>query len=163
MKRKYCCDASRRMYLDHYAAQSGSGLPVFYGYTGQRGHGLGSILAGFFRQALPIIKKGLGFFGKEAIRTGAKIASDVVERGQNVGDSTKKRVSERINEFVPGLIPQSGSGVRRGRKRKRTTKKVGVSKRRRKTSRKTSAKRKGRKRKTGAKTRRRSRIPAAFL
>ena len=81
-----------------------------------------------------------------------KIASDVVERGQNVGDSTKKRVSERINEFVPGLIPQSGSGVRRGCKRKRKTKKVGVSKRR-KTSRKTGSKRRGRKRKAGAKRR----------
>ena len=157
MKRKYCCDASRRMYLDHYAAQSGSGLPMFYGYAGQRGHGLGSILAGFFRQVLPIINKGLGFFGKEAIRTGAKIASDVVERGENFGDSTKKRVSEHINEFAPGLIPQSGSGFRRGRKRKRTSKKVGVSKRR-----KTSSKRRSRKRKTGVK-RRRSRIPAAFL
>lgn len=61
------------MYLDHYAAQSGSGLPVFYDYAGQRGHGLGSILAGFFREALPMIKKGLGFFGREALHAGAKI------------------------------------------------------------------------------------------
>jgi len=30
MKRKtYCCDASRHMYENYYADQSGSGIPVF--------------------------------------------------------------------------------------------------------------------------------------
>ena len=145
--------------LGSLCRQSGSGLPVFYGYASQRGHGLGSILAGFFRSALPMIKKGLGFFGREALHTGAKIVSDVA-KGKNVLDSAKSRVSDRINEFAPGLIPQSGSGARRGRKRKRMQKgTTGVSKRC-----KTTKRRKGRKHKTGAKRgRRRSRVPAAFL
>jgi hypothetical protein len=102
------------MYEDYYMAQSGHGVPIFEGYRGQRGHGLGSILSGFFRSAMPILKRGLAFFGREALRTGAKIATDVAD-GQSFQDSTKRRVSERINEAVPGLIPQSGSGRRRRR------------------------------------------------
>lgn len=112
MKRKFCCDASRGMYEDYYVNQSGNGVPIFEGYRGQRGHGLGSILSGFFRSAMPLLKRGLKILGKEALRTGARIATDVAD-GQSLGESAKRRVSERINEFVPGLIPQSGSGRRR--------------------------------------------------
>ena len=109
------------MYEDYYRAQSGSGVPIFHGYRGQRGHGLGSILSGFFRSAMPILRRGLSFFGKEALRTGAKIATDVAD-GQSLGDSAKRRVSERINEVIPGLINQSGSGKQRRRIRsKRVT------------------------------------------
>jgi hypothetical protein len=102
------------MYEDYYMTQSGNGLPIFEGYRGQRGHGLGSILSGFFRSAFPIFKRGLSLFGREALRTGAKIATDVAN-GQSLQDSTKRRVTERINEALPGLIPQSGSGHRRRR------------------------------------------------
>lgn len=120
MKRKYCCDASRGMYEDYYMRQSGDG--VFQGYRGQRGHGLGSILSGFFRSAMPLLKRGLAFFGRQAMHTGSQIASDVAE-GQNFGTSAKKRISDRINQYVPGLIPQSGSGKRR-RSIKRRAKRV---------------------------------------
>ena len=51
MKRQFCCDASRFAYEDYYLKQSGSGMPVFQGVRMQRGHGLGSILSGFFRSA----------------------------------------------------------------------------------------------------------------
>jgi hypothetical protein len=123
MRSKFCCDASRRMYEDYYV-HSGSGVPIFVGARGQRGSGLGSILSGFFRSAMPLLKRGLSIFGREALKTGARIANDVAD-GQSFRDSTKKRVSERINEFVPGLIPQSGSGKRRRRscgRRKKTKK-----------------------------------------
>ena len=36
----YCCDATRHMYEQYYADQSGSGIPVFVGQRHQRGHGL---------------------------------------------------------------------------------------------------------------------------
>lgn len=117
MRRKFCCDASRGMYEDYYcaaASQRGAG-GVYQGARGMRGHGLGSILSGFFRSALPLLKRGLSFFGKEALRTGARIANDVAD-GQSLGDATKKRVRERINEYAPGLIDQSGSGRRRIRR-----------------------------------------------
>ena len=105
------------MYEDYYMAQSGSGVPVFEGYRGQLGHGLGSILSGFFRSAVPFIKRGLAFFGKQALRTGAKVAMDVAD-GEELKKSAKRRIGETINEHVPGLIPQSGSGCRRKRTRR---------------------------------------------
>jgi hypothetical protein len=108
------------MYENYYTTQSGHGLPMFVGYRGQRGHGLGSVLSGFFRSASPLLKRGLAFLGKEALRTGAKIATDVAD-GQSFRDAAKKRVSERINEVIPGLIPQSGSGRRRRRTYKRSS------------------------------------------
>jgi len=120
------------MYENYYMTQSGRGMPVFEGYRGQRGHGLGSVLSGFFRSAFPLLRRGLAFLGKEALRTGAKIATDVAD-GQAFGDSAKKRVSERINEVVPGLVPQSGSGRRRRRtyaKRKKAPKRSKAKRRR---------------------------------
>ena len=97
------------MYEDYYVQQSGSGLPVFMGARGQRGHGIGSILSGLFRSAVPFLKRGLKFLGRQAIKTGAEIANDVVE-GKDFAESTRQRVSDRINSFVPGFIPQAGSG-----------------------------------------------------
>jgi hypothetical protein len=133
MKTKYCCDASRDMVLDYYTKQSGGGIPHFEGYRGQRGHGLGSILSGLWRSAVPILKRGLSFFLPAALRTGAKIANDVAD-GRSFMDSAKSRVSERINEYAPGLLPQSGTGRRRrrskvSRKRKPRGKKTRATKR----------------------------------
>ena len=56
------------MYEDYYMQQSGSGLPVYAGGRGQRGHGIGSILSGFFRSAVPFLKRGLKFLGRQALR-----------------------------------------------------------------------------------------------
>src|SRR5215470_16234911 len=133
MKKPFCCDASRQMYLDYYRGQNGrGGIPVFIGHRGQRGHGLGSILSGFFRFAFPLIKKGLGFvskqLGKQALSTGYDIVKDIAE-GKPLGEAAKTRVKETINQYIPGAFPQSGSGSRRrrtsyklkGRKKKKKT------------------------------------------
>src|ERR1700690_1709935 len=126
MKRKFCCDSSRGMYEDYYMAQSGSGMPVFTGSRGQRGHGLGSMLSGLFRSAMPMIKRGLACFGRHALRTGAQIANDVAD-GESFGNSEKRRVSEGIKRFDPSefFSTQSGSGKRksiRSKKSKRAKK-----------------------------------------
>ena len=104
--------------------QSGSGMPVFVGGRGQRGHGLGSMLSGFFRSTFPMIKRGLAAFGKHALKTGLEIANDVAE-GNSFKDSTKRRVPEGIKRFATSenFINQDGSGRRHiKRKRKRNTK-----------------------------------------
>jgi len=144
MKKLYCCESSRGMYEDYYARQSGSGGPVYQGSQGQRGHGLGSMLSGLFRSAMPMIKRGLSFFGKHALKTGLDVANDVVA-GSTFRDSASRRVPEGINRFVSsaGFTNQSGSG-RRGRKRKRasrsTVNKLRIKKK--KTSKKNKNKRK---------------------
>ena len=122
MRKKFCCDASKHLYENYYVDQSGSGLPVFVGSRGQRGHGLGSILSGLFRSALPMLRRGLATFGKHALKTGLEIANDVVA-GDNIKDSARKRVPEGIQRFATtsNFFNQSGSGRRRIGKRKRTT------------------------------------------
>jgi len=123
MRRKYCCDASRGLYEDYYLQQSGSGLPVFHGSRGQRGHGLGSMLSGLFRTAVPMLKRGLATFGKHALKTGLEIAGDVVE-GKSFKDSARDRI---VPTIIPGIkrfaeeeifSNQSGSGKRRRRGKK---------------------------------------------
>jgi len=104
---------SRDLYTDYYVRQSGTGLPIYQGARTQRGHGLGSILSGLFRSAFPLIKRGLSFLGKKALSKGAEIVGNVagdVAQGKSFTESAKQRVGETINEYVPGVIPQSGSG-----------------------------------------------------
>ena len=126
MKKKYCCDANRELYEDYYLNQSGSGLPVFVGSRGQRGHGLGSMLSGLFRSAMPLIKRGLASFGRHALKTGLEIANDVVD-GNSFGSSVKTRVPVGIKRFASqsNLTNQSGNGRKRRRqvsKKKKVTK-----------------------------------------
>ena len=89
-------------------------MPIFVGTRGQRGHGLGSLLGGFFRSALPMLKRGLATFGKHALKTGLEIANDVVE-GESIKEAAKRRVPEGIKRFATSenFISQSGSGRRR--------------------------------------------------
>ena len=118
-RRTYCCDASRDLYEEYYSRQNGGEIPVFAGARFQRGHGLGSILGGFFRRlVLPFFKAhGKQMLGN-AVKTGMEVADDVLE-GKSVKESAKKRVPAGIKRTVEGLIRQSGSGVRRKRKVKR--------------------------------------------
>ena len=111
MKKRFCCDASRGMYEDYYVSQSGSGMPCYQGARGQRGHGLGSMLSGLFRSAMPMVKSGLAAVGRQALRTGAQIAIDVTD-GQSLGNSVKRHINEGIKRFVPFDVvsTQSGSG-----------------------------------------------------
>ena len=117
-RRAYCCDASRDLYEEYYSRQNGGEIPVFAGRRFQRGHGLGSILGGFFRRlVLPFFKAHGKHMLANAVKTGMEVADDVLE-GQSVKESAKKRIPAGIKRTVLSLSGQSGSGVRRRRKRK---------------------------------------------
>ena len=77
------------------------------------GHGLGSILGGLFRRALPFLSSGAKILGQQAMN----VASDMID-GRSFQDSAKSRLKEGIKTFVTSntIIPQSGSGVRRKRR-----------------------------------------------
>ena len=125
---------SRDMYTDYYVQQSGTGIPIYHGAHTQRGHGLGSILSGLFRSAFPLLKRGLSFLGKKALSKGAEIVGNVagdVAQGKPIVESAKRHLTGTINEYVPGIIPQSGSGKRR--KRRRQSRKLTRRKRSRKS------------------------------
>ena len=110
MRKQFFCNACRALYEDYYTRQSGGEVPVFYGARTQRGHGLGSILGGLFRRALPFLSSGAKILGQQAMN----VASDLID-GKSFQDSTKIRLKEGIKTFVTSnpIIPQSGSGVRR--------------------------------------------------
>ena len=133
------------MYEDYCNAQHGHGVPVYHGMAGQRGHGLGSILSGLFRSAMPMIKRGLSFFGKHALKTGMEVANDVVG-GESFSDSARRRVPDGINRLASkvGFTCQSGSGKRRRARRGRSVSTV----RRKKSKRSKSVKSKKTKKKT---------------
>ena len=120
MKRKaYCCDASRDLYEKYYSRQNGGEIPVFAGRRFQRGHGLGSILSGFFRQlVLPFFKAHGKHILANTLKTGMEVADDVLE-GKSVKESVKKRIPAGIKRTVFGLDRQSGSGVHKRRKLRR--------------------------------------------
>src|SRR2546425_611144 len=121
MRQRYCCDAQKSLFTDYYVSQAGGSLPVFQGSRGQRGHGFGSVLSGLFRSAVPMLKR----IGKQALTTGAYIASDMLG-GKKFDESAKARVRQGINSFLPpddDVIEQTGRGRRRRVvKRKRVTK-----------------------------------------
>jgi len=124
MKRQYCCDANRFAYEDYYLKQSGNGMPVFQGARMQRGHGLGSILSGFFRSAWPLIQTGAKAFGRQVLRTGLQIANDVAE-GHKFKESSKRRIPEGKKAFASSneFNTQSGSGKKRRKKSRKKNKK----------------------------------------
>ena len=70
-------------YNDYYARQAGGALPYFAGAQYQRGHGRGSLFGGLLRSAMPLIKRSAVALGKGALKTGVRIAGDVLS-GQNI-------------------------------------------------------------------------------
>jgi hypothetical protein len=107
-------------YIAYYRGQAGGTLSVFRGSQTQRGYGIGGFFASLFRRALPLITRGAKVVGKELVRTGVKVASDVME-GQDIKDSAKKRfihTGEKLaGKLVDHVRAQSG-----GRKRRRSIK-----------------------------------------
>ena len=86
-------------YDRYYADQVGHGLPVYSGYAQQRGHGLGSILGGLIRGAMPTIKAVGTAVGKHALKTGMRVASDVAG-GDGVKRSLKRRAMQGAAELL---------------------------------------------------------------
>ena len=96
-------------YNDHYARQAGGALPYFVGAQYQRGHGLGSLFGGLLRSAMPLIKRGAVALGKGALKTGIRIADDVLS-GQNIKTAAKRRITDSGRSMLrtlatPGVRP----------------------------------------------------------
>jgi len=97
-------------------------MPVFSGARIQRGHGLWSILGGFFRRlVLPFVKNNAKNVLTNAVKTGMEVATDVLE-GRSLKESGKRRAQAGIKRTVRGLKFQSASGVRRVKTNKKKRK-----------------------------------------
>lgn len=113
-------------YERYYRYQTGGGRHFFKGAPVQRGYGLGNILGGLLRSALPVIKQGAKTFGKQALKTGAEIASDAL-KGQNIKASAKKRLRQAGHEMTSRALQRVSNPKRRQEPLKR--KATGVSRR----------------------------------
>ena len=82
-------------YKEYYARQAGGALPYLSGAQYQRGHGLGSLFGGLLRSAMPLIKRDAVALGKGALKTGVRIADDVMS-----GQSIKKRRNDASRMLV---------------------------------------------------------------
>ena len=102
-----------RYYEDYYQRQVGGALSVFAGARVQRGHGLGSLFGSLLRSAALLIKRGAVALGKRALKTGLRVADNVMS-GQTMKDSTKRRAKEAGTDFINSLLGGAGSppGVR---------------------------------------------------
>jgi hypothetical protein len=103
--------------VQYYLHQAGRGktdgigpvyvLPPFH----QRGYGIGSYLSGLWRVFRPFLWKGAKRVGRETLRTGGKILTDIADSESNPQHIISSNVTEAINRL-------RGSGKR---KRKTTT------------------------------------------
>ena len=88
------------------AQQTGSGsMAVFRGYRSQYGAGLGNVLSGLLRQAVPLVAPAVKNIGKTLISAGANKLQDVIR--SKLGPSTPS-YEQQLDGYAP----------RRRRKRK---------------------------------------------
>ena len=99
--KRYFSDS--KPYEHYYTQQVGNGLPVFSGPRNQRGYGLGGILGGLFRSAMPLLKKGVSSLGREALSTGVSIAKDALE-GINIKTAAKTRLGQAGRNLTDKVI-----------------------------------------------------------
>jgi len=64
----------------------GHALPVYHGYASQYGHGLGNVLGGLVRAALPLVGKFAKSAGAKLLETGLDVVGNALK---------KKKVSKR--------------------------------------------------------------------
>ena len=69
---------SEQFWASHFAQRGGSISP-FEGYAYQRGGGLGNIFKSLLRVVLPMAKSAGKTIGKQALKSGANAAADILE------------------------------------------------------------------------------------
>lgn len=126
------------VYDRYYVNQAGSGLPFYSGSRIQSGYGLGSILGGLLRSAVPLLKPALKTVGREVARSGVDVVKDVMQ-GQSLKQAAKRRLREGANRSLraaTGVILPSFVNANTPRKRKRRMEAPppGIKRRRRQTS-----------------------------
>ena len=82
-----------------YIQYGRGGIPVFRGSRMQRGYGIGSVLSGMFRAAVPFLRRGAQTLGKEALRTGITIGQDVLS-GRKLKQSARQRTVEAVGKMT---------------------------------------------------------------
>jgi len=80
-------------------------MPFYSGAQYQRGHGLGSIFASIGRAVLPLVKTGAKAVGREVLKSGSRIASDVL-----AGENVKRVAIRRAKQAGSNLLNRALGG-----------------------------------------------------
>ena len=110
-------------YTRYYANQSGGGdVGSVYraSFRVQRGHGIGSFFRGLFRFVKPLLYSGAKAVGREALKTGSNIITDILnkEPEQPITKIFKNRFGEAKGNLQQKIENMTGSVLRLKRKRK---------------------------------------------
>ena len=97
-------------------AQTGSGMNYFAGSSSQKGAGIGSVLAGLFRNIFPFLKEGAASVGREALRAGSHILADAATGGVPLKNSVRQHFSEAGRNLVNKM---RGNGIKCCKRKKR--------------------------------------------
>lgn len=132
--------APRGQYAEYYRkSQFGNGaLPAYGGRGRQRGHGLGSLIGGLLRGAVPLLstigRSAAKSAGKALLSTGAGVLADVVagkgfkksvvRRSKATGKQLLKRAASSAQGYIKGTsgpppAKRRATGKRGGRKGQR--------------------------------------------
>ena len=137
MRVPYCCDP--KAHEQYYDQQVGRGLPYFAGAHYQRGHGLGSILGGLFRSAIPLVKplvkQGVRTMGREALKAGVGVVGDVLQ-GRNIKQSAGRRLKAAAGNTLKRVATDILVPTKPIKRKRTTTKTIPRRKYRRSTNKK---------------------------
>jgi len=107
-------------YYIQQSQQKGGHLPAFHGGRVQSGYGLGSILKGIYRWAVPHLKT----VGKTVVTEGLGVAQDALN-GEKIGEALQKRGGKVLTSLATQNASQQQKGDgRKAIKRKAPTKKI---------------------------------------
>ena len=113
-------------YTPYYLNQAGNGLPVFTGARTQRGHGLGSIFGGLAKMVLPLAKRVLPVVKRHAVKTGMRIARDVM-KGNSLKKAARKRVLEAGADMLDDVVKRPRRSIKQARRGRRVISRRGRS------------------------------------
>lgn len=98
--------------------QRGYGIGNDFDYSSVHGLGFVDGILRMFRMAMPAMKTGLQYLGKQAVATAADVATDAI-MGKNVKDSATEHFSTAAKDLIaraPALLQQQNK--RQGTKRR---------------------------------------------
>ena len=125
-------EVPERFWTQYYAQQSRQHGAGFIGSPYQRGGGLGSLFRGIFRALLPVAKSAGKAIGKQALSTGAEIASDIV-----AGKGIKEAAKRRGKAGTAALLRKAATKLQRGKGIGRRPKRLAKKKKKKKAGKKT--------------------------
>ena len=102
------------------SAHHGGAIPVFRGYQSQYGRGLGNVLSGLLRAAVPIVAPAIKNIGRSLLSAGANRLQNEVESRLGPWESQPLRsMTRRRTPAVKRKRAGSGPSVQKGKKKKK--------------------------------------------